>query len=138
LTAVRRPETDTSSIEAVIEGLIRAWNNGDALGFAGYFEENADLVNIHGMHLHGRQAIAGLYDMLFRTIFAASNTAVTINKKRFLNKTMAIVHAKVELQTPRGSMAGKHNTLTSLVMVREGSHWQVASLHNTLVTAPVA
>jgi uncharacterized protein (TIGR02246 family) len=139
LTAVLRSDTDTSSIEAVIGGLIRAWNDGDALAFAGFFEEDADLVNIHGMHLHGRQAIAGLYDMLFRSIFAASSTEATINTKRFLSRSVAVVHARVELSTPRGSMAGTHDTLSSVVMVRgEGTHWMVASLHNTLVTSHAA
>jgi uncharacterized protein (TIGR02246 family) len=95
-------------------------------------------VNIHGMHLHGRQAIAGLYDMLFRSIFASSNTAVTINTKRYLSKTIALVHARVELHGSRGNMAGRHNALSTCLMVRDGSQWQVASLTNTLVNAPAA
>jgi uncharacterized protein (TIGR02246 family) len=116
--------------------LIRAWNNGDAVEFAGYFHEDADLVNIHGMHLHGRQAIAGIYDLLFRSIFAASNTAVTINTTRFLTGTIALVHARIEFNGSKGSMAGRHDALTTVLMVREGSHWTVAALTNTLVTAP--
>ena len=138
MIAVLHSGTDTSSIESVIGGLIRAWNNGDALAFAAYFHEDADLVNIHGMHLHGRQAIAGLYDMLFRSIFAASNTAVTIKAKRFLTKSIALVHARIELNSSRGSMAGKHDALTTALIVREGSTWTVAALTNTLVTAPTA
>jgi uncharacterized protein (TIGR02246 family) len=138
VTAVRRPDTDAHSIEAVIGGLVKAWNKGDALGFAGYFQEDADLVNIHGMYLHGRQSIAGLYDMLFRSIFADSSTSAKISAKRFLNKTTAIVHALVEVESPRGAMAGRHDALTSLLLVRDGPHWQIAAQHNTLVSKPLA
>jgi uncharacterized protein (TIGR02246 family) len=137
VTAVRRPDTDAHSIEAVIGGLIKAWNKGDALGFAGFFQEDADLVNIHGMYLHGRQSIAGLYDMLFRSVFAESNTSATISRTRYLNKTTVLVHALVEFESPRGAMAGRHDALASLVIVRDGSHWQVASQHNTLVSKPL-
>jgi uncharacterized protein (TIGR02246 family) len=138
VTAVRRPGTDSGSIEDVVGGLIAAWNNGDALGFAGFFQEDADLVNIHGMYLHGRQSIAGLYDMLFRSVFADSSTSAKISRKRFINKTTVVVHALVEFVASSGAMAGRHSALTSLVMVRDGSHWQVASQHNTLVSSPLA
>jgi uncharacterized protein (TIGR02246 family) len=138
LTAVLRSGTDTHSIESVIGGLARAWNNGDALAFAGFFQEDADLVNIHGMHLHGRQAIAGLYDMLFRSIFASSNTALVINTKRYVTKTVALVHARVEFHGSQGKMAGTHNAVSTCLMVRDCSQWQIASLTNTLVNAPAA
>jgi uncharacterized protein (TIGR02246 family) len=87
------------------------------------------------MYLHGRQSIAGLYDMLFRSVFADSSTSAKISRKRFLNKSTALVHALIEFQGQRGALTGKHNAITSLVMVREGSHWQVASQHNTLVSS---
>ena len=135
MTAVLRSEADASTIEAVIGGLIRAWNNGDALAFASYFEEEADLVNIHGMHLHGRQAIAGLYDMLFRSIFLASTTEARFSGKRFLAKNIALVHARVEFHGHSGPLAGTHDAVSSLLMIRHGSQWQVASLHNTRITS---
>ena len=68
MTAVR--QLDVASCDAVITGALRAWIDGDGVEFASHFTENADLVNIHGMHVRGRQAIAGLYDMLFRSVFA--------------------------------------------------------------------
>jgi uncharacterized protein (TIGR02246 family) len=138
VAAVLRSGTDASSIESVIGGLTRAWNNGNALEFAGYFQEDADLVNIHGMHLRGRQAIAALYDMLFRSIFAASDMAITIHTTRFLSRTIALVHARIEFNGSKGSMAGKHDALTTALMVRESPHWTVAALTNTLVNAPAA
>jgi uncharacterized protein (TIGR02246 family) len=118
-----------------VGGLIHAWNAGDALAFAAFFAEDADLVNMHGMHIRGRQAIAGIYDMLFRSVFAASNVTGTIRAVRCLVKKIALVHLKVVVKAQVAPLAGTHDVVTSLVMVHEASRWRVASLHNTLVTA---
>ena len=72
MTAVRA-QSDAATCDTVIAGAMRAWNNGDGVDFASYFTEDADLVNVHGMHVRGRQAIAGLYDMLFRSVFAGAS-----------------------------------------------------------------
>jgi uncharacterized protein (TIGR02246 family) len=35
-----------------------AWNTGDGAGFAAPFSDDADFVNVYGMHARGRAAIA--------------------------------------------------------------------------------
>jgi uncharacterized protein (TIGR02246 family) len=117
----------------VIAGLIGAWNAGNAIDFAGYFTENADLVNIHGMHLRGRQAIAGLYEMLFRSVFADSSVCGGVPKRRKLRADVELVHLNVNFAVRSGPMAGEQSALVSLVMTHHGNRWAVASMHNTLV-----
>jgi uncharacterized protein (TIGR02246 family) len=119
----------------VLKGLAGAWNAGDALAFAGYFEEDAHMVNIHGMHLRSRQAIAWIYQMLLRSVFAASSANYTISSVRMLRKNVALVHAKVAMKIPAGPMAGGNSALTSIVMICDSGEWTVTSLHTTLVTA---
>ena len=126
---------DTESPGSVIDSLGKAWNAGDARAFAGFFTEDADLVNIHGMHLHGRQAIAGLYEMLFRSVFDGSHVKCSIAAERTLRPQVMLLQMKVALSVPAGKMAGSHNALATVVMVREQAHWRIESLHNTLVTA---
>jgi len=135
LTVVLRAETDTDSIESVVAGLFRAWNAGDALALAGFFAEDADLVNIHGMHLRGRQAIAGIYEMLFRSVFSGSSVTGGISSSRLLRNHVAVVHLKATVTMQAAPMTGSHNVVTSVVMVHDAAHWRVASLHNTLVSA---
>jgi uncharacterized protein (TIGR02246 family) len=135
LTVVLRAETDTDSIESVVAGLIRAWNAGDALAFASFFAEDADLVNIHGMHIRGRQHIAGIYEMLFRSVFSRSAVKGEISASRVLRKHVELAHIKVTFDTPAVPILGTQNALTSLVLVHDGPHWRVAALHNTLVSA---
>uniref|UniRef100_Q01NX8 DUF4440 domain-containing protein n=1 Tax=Solibacter usitatus (strain Ellin6076) TaxID=234267 RepID=Q01NX8_SOLUE len=133
MTAVRTgPES--ANTETVISGLIRAWNADRAIEFAGFFTENADLVNIHGMHLKGRQAIAGLYQMLFRSVFAQSSVNPSAASRKRLHVDVELVHVKVKFKAARGHMAGEQNAVISMVMTHHGDGWMVASMHNTLVS----
>ena len=131
---VVRSGPQSASTEAVVSGLIRAWNAGRAMEFAGFFTENADLVNIHGMHLKGRQAIAGLYEMLFRSVFAESSVNPSAASSKRLRADVELVHLKVRVNVAHGHMAGEQNAVVSLVMTHHGNRWMVASMHNTLVS----
>jgi uncharacterized protein (TIGR02246 family) len=116
----------------VVAGAIRAWNAGKAVEFAGFFAENADLVNIHGMHLHGRQAIAGLYEMLFRSVYAKGSLQGSVSSRKKLRSDVELVHVKVN-----GNLRlvddGEQNVIVSMVMTNQGNRWAIASMHNTLV-----
>ena len=103
--------------------------------FAGFFTENADLVNIHGMHLKGRQAIAGLYEMLFRSVFANSSVNPSAASRNRLRADVELVHVKVRFNVTHGHMAGEQNAVISLVMTHHGNRWMVASMHYTLVSS---
>lgn len=128
-TGPEAPTTDT-----VIEGLIRAWNAGNATDFAGYFAENADLVNIHGMHFRGRQAIAGLYGMLFESVFAKSSLRACTSSRKKLREDVELIHVNVNGNFHREPMTGHRHVVVSLVMTRRGNGWMVTSMQNTLVS----
>ena len=136
MTVVLRSRAESGNFDAIVESLASAWNTSNAIAFAGLFSEDADLVNIHGMHIHGRQAIAGLYEMLFRSVFAGSTIMCSINQHRMLRPQVGLIHIKVAVDVPGGRMAGTHNVVTSAVVTRDHSDWRVASLHNTLVSVP--
>jgi len=121
-------------IYRVIHGLTQAWNAGDSLDFAGHFAEDGDLVNIHGMRLHGRAAIAGLYDMLFRSVFRGSRLETELSGSRRLADDAVLLHVRVRIEIPAGAMPGVHSAVASGVLKREDARWCVASLHITLVT----
>ena len=133
LTAVRT-QSEVPSCDAVLKGVSRAWNDGDGIEFASYFTEDADLVNVHGMHVRGRQAIAGLYQMLFRSVFADTCVEYEVSGSRKLCANSTLMHVRVELSVPRGQMVGDHHTQTSIVLQQIGDGWAIASLQNTMVS----
>ena len=122
-----------AGVAELIQALTRAWNKGDSTNFASHFAEDGDLVNIHGMRLRGRRAIAGLYDMLFRSVFRRSSIEGEVSAFRRLCDNSLWVQARVSLHLPLGIMAGDHHAICTLLLMRNGSDWHIASLHNTLV-----
>lgn len=132
MTVVRtNPECLTT--ETVVAGVIRAWNSGSATEFAGYFAENADLVNIHGMHLRGRQAIAGLYEMLFRSVFAKSSLQASVTSRRKLRSDIELIYLKVNGNL-RVNEAREQNVVVSALLTHHSNRWLIASMQNTLVS----
>jgi uncharacterized protein (TIGR02246 family) len=136
VTAVRA-KLDSATCDTVIAGAMRAWIEGDGIEFASHFTEDADLVNIHGMHVRGRQSIAGLYDMLFRSVFAGSGLRYEGSTRRQLREDMVMVHMRMAVKICRGHLAGEHHALSSAVLAQNANGWAIASLHNTLVAAPL-
>ena len=127
-------QKEPEGIGDLVVALTKAWHRGDYAGFASHFAEDGEVVNIYGMRIRGRAAIAGLYDMLFRSVFYRSRVAPEFSGARRLCEDAMLVHMRVGLHVPFGSMAGDHDCVCSVVLERHGSQWRVASLHNTLVS----
>jgi uncharacterized protein (TIGR02246 family) len=122
-----------AEVAEVVQRLTRAWNSGDSTAFAGEFAEDGDIVNIYGMRLRGRATIAGVYDMLFRSVFKRSRIAAEVNSSRNLCNEAFMLQLRIAVHVPSGNMAGDHDAVCSMVLQREGRSWRVGSLHNTLV-----
>lgn len=127
---------DTSAIQEISAALERAWNVGDGSEWAKYFAEDADFVNIYGMHGKGRQAIAAAHDMIFRTVYAGSVLSTTVSQVRMLREDVALVHLRSRLQVPQGPLAGEMHALPSAVRTLDGGGWTIAAFHNVLVQPP--
>ena len=125
-----------TAVNDLVQGMARAWNESSGAGFAAYCEEDADFVNIYGMHARGRQAIAEGHDHIFRTVYANSKLSYSVFQVRLLSDDIALVHLRAHLEIPRGPMAGEKNSVPSLVLRRNAGEWRVASFHNTLLTDP--
>jgi uncharacterized protein (TIGR02246 family) len=116
--------------------MVRAWNAGSGEQFAACCEEDADFVNIFGMHARGRQAIAEGHDHIFRTVYAGSVLHYSVTGLRFLCEDVALVHMRARLQVPQGPMAGEMHSVPSMIMRRAECGWSVTAFHNTLVGKP--
>jgi uncharacterized protein (TIGR02246 family) len=127
---VQEPE----GLQDLAQSLTKAWNKGDSIAFASHFTDDADMVNVYGMRMRGPASIAGVYDMLFRSVFRRSRLEPVIQGSRRLCESAMVVHVLVGMHVPLGSMAGDYAAVCSMVVQRHGGVWQVASLHNTLVS----
>ena len=130
----------TSSVDVEIADLVKrletAWNTGDSAGFAAPFADDADFVNVMGMHARGRPAIAGGNEHILRTIYAGSVNAYTVDSVRLLRPDVALAHVRAHLRVPGGPMAGEHDAIFSFVATRGDAGWRIDSFHNTFVRQP--
>ena len=124
---------DAAALAARLES---AWNAGDGAGFTAPFAEDADFVNVLGMHVRGRDAIAAGHEQIFRTVYAGSRVAYQVEGARLLRPDVALVHVQAGLDVPGGPMAGHHAARYSLVLTRDGGEWRIASFHNTFIRDP--
>jgi uncharacterized protein (TIGR02246 family) len=133
-------ENDSLAEEAaaLAARLEQAWNAADGAGFAAPFAEDADFVNVLGMHARGREAIAAGHDEIFRTVYAGSEVRYRVERARLLRPDVALVHMHGALTIPTGPMAGEHEARPSMVLTREGGEWRIASFHNTFIRDPAA
>ncbi len=134
MTDTVTPTDITAGVAPIVQALQDAWNAADSAGFAAPFADDADFVNIVGMHVRGRDGIAAGHQHIFRTMYAGSRIEYRLKSARLLRPDVALAHVDAKLHVPVGPMAGDMAALWSAVLTREGGGaWRIASFHNTLV-----
>jgi uncharacterized protein (TIGR02246 family) len=127
-----------SAAAEIVAALESAWNRADGVEFARYFAEDADFVNIYGMHGKGREAIGAAHDMIFRTVYRGSRMSMTITQLRTLREGVALMHLHSRLEVPEGPLQGEMHGAPSAVLTLKDGRWVIAAFHNTLVQTPPA
>ena len=128
-----------AAAEEIGRGVIRrlqdAWNAGDGAAFGEPFADDADFVDIRGIHHRGREAIVEGHRGIFATIYRGSRVAYELEQARALGEDVVLAHSQGTLfaLASAGPMAGEHRAMQSLVLVRRGGAWEIAGFHNTLV-----
>ena len=117
----------------LIGRLERAWNECDGKAFGEPFTPEADFVDIRGEYHRGQEAIAAGHQAIFDSIYEGSNVDYELTGARELSSDVILAHAAADLRAPSGPLAGEHSSVLSLVLVRGGDGWKIASFHNTLV-----
>ena len=88
----------TASVKSVVASLAESWNRHDMAAFAAAFCDDADFVNVIGMHWHGREEI----ETKARKRIGRSSAIVFCRSSKsrcgFLTPTIALTHARTELK----------------------------------------
>ena len=129
---------DVDAIHRVIAGLESAWNNADGEDYSLWFKEDAEFVNVYGTYERGRQRIADGHTAIFNSIYKDSTLRVSPLNVRPVSDEVAIVHLRAQLNVPSGKMAGEHESLPSMTLVRDEGSWRITAFHNTFVKEPVS
>ena len=125
----------TANVKSAVASLAESWNRHDMTAFAAAFAENADFVNVIGMHWHGRQEIEAKHTVTHRTIFRNSTLQIIDQSVRFLSPSIALAHVSTELkgaESLRERVAPEtRRSLLTCVLVKEADRWLITAAHNT-------
>jgi len=121
----------SESIRATFDDLEAAWARGDGAAFAAKCTPDVDFINLLGMYAKGREAVTAMHEKIFNGPYAGSTLQFSIEHVRQLSDDMLLVITPGELQIPSGPVQGIVRTVATILLVRNGPNWEVASFHNT-------
>jgi uncharacterized protein (TIGR02246 family) len=119
-----------AAVRALHEGLLAAWNRGDAHGYAALFAPEGTLVGFDGSQVPGSQVEEHL-----TPVFAGDAPASYVSKVcevRPLGEEVVLLRAIAGMIPPgRTVLDPAANSVQSLVAQNRSGTWRVMLLHNT-------
>ena len=123
-----------TDILASVKALFDSWNSHDMAMYAAQFAEDADFVNVLGMHWQGRAAIEQTHVELHRKIFRNSSLTMLNCTLRSIAPTVVLAHIHWEMtghETPPFApfTPVRRGLITAVFVEREG-RWSIAAAQN--------
>jgi uncharacterized protein (TIGR02246 family) len=92
---------------------------------------DVDFINLLGMYVKGRAAVAAIHEKIFQGPYKASTLKCAVEHVRAFSNDAVLAIVPAELQIPQGAVEGFVRTVATIVFVRNGDEWLVAHFHNT-------
>lgn len=126
---------EQADIEEIIHSYAQAWNEQAGVGFAKDFSEDADFVNIYGMHFSGREEIESRHVHIMQTFLKDSKIKIENIKLREVNPglVIALIDWSVEgFRMMHSNKVGKREGLFTQVFLFDNNKWEIIASQNTL------
>ncbi len=130
---------DQWAIEEVIKGYTDSWNQQGGKGFANGFTEDADFVNIFGMHFSGKTEIEKRHIQIVQTFLKDSLLEIQNLQLREVQPglVIALVRWKISnYRSPRSDMSKPGEIREGIfthVFIHSDKKWEITASQNTLV-----
>ena len=126
--------TDSSKVMGeLFAELEQAWNRADGARYGAVFTDDADFVDIRGVHHSGSRAIAGGHQAIFDSIYKGSTVQYTVRAVAPVADGCLLGLIEATLDAPIGPLAGVNRSTASAIAVDDGGTWRMRLFHNTLV-----
>jgi uncharacterized protein (TIGR02246 family) len=132
---------DDQATRKVVAGFEEAWNAHDMKAFAKLFREDAEWVNVVGMHWHGRDEIMAAHTAFHETSFKTHRLHMDDVETRSLGSGVAIAVATLTgdaFTGPDGKARPKSRHRLSYVLVKGPDGWKIAHGQNVVVDEDAA
>jgi uncharacterized protein (TIGR02246 family) len=127
------------AIQDVISGYTDAWNLNEGIGFADGFTDDADFVNIYGMHFSGKAEIESRHQQILQTFLKGTTLEIISTELREVNPGLVIALVRWRVAGFGKSsikMIGVEKILEGIftqVFINTGDQWLITASQNTLV-----
>jgi uncharacterized protein (TIGR02246 family) len=128
--------SDETNIRAVATAYADAWNHHDMKTLAELFTDDAEWVNIVGMHWRSKANVIKAHDVFHRTIFQKMEIGVIDLEIRSIAPDVATAVIALRagaFTTPDGKQQNETLDRLSLILVNRSGAWRIAHGHNTVV-----
>ena len=130
-----------AAIEAVIAAQAEAWNRHDMASFGALFAEDAEFVNVVGMHWRGRDDVMLAHRAYHETIFKTRQIKTDDVQLRPLapGYAIAVVTTTDDAFTaPDGKVIEKGQNRQTYILAKEAEGWKIVHCENVRVDAEAA
>ena len=123
--------TPLQHLQSTFAGLSEAWRSGDGEAFVEWCTEDVDFINLLGIYVKGRRAVADLHDKIFRGPYKDSVVTFSIERVRRITDETVLAIVPSRLDIPAGPVKGIVLSIASVLLTRDSDRWLVANFHNT-------
>ena len=132
---------DEQSIRELVSTFETGWNTHDTNAIGSIFRDDAEFINVVGMHWRGKSAIVKAHTVYHEIMFRDCKLHTDQVQIRFpaAGSAIAVWTATQDaFTTPSGSVAPKTQTRLTLLLTKANDQWLVVHGHNTRVDAEAA
>jgi len=129
---------DNEGIRKTVIAIEDSWNTHDMKVFASVLREDAEWINVVGMHWKGRDAVVKAHAIFHEIMFKDCRLKTDSIEARSLGNDHAIAVVTTTQDaytTPSGQVIPKGQTKLSLVMAKTPAGWRVVHAENVRVDA---
>lgn len=132
-------DAQTAEIRAVADSWEKAWNDHDMRALGSLFVDDADFVNVAGLHWKGRTQIELEHANRHEGRFKESVWQTRDIEVQLLNQDFAILHLEWSRTGDRYFGGEPNRTFRGIftwLLKREGNRWLIRAAHNTYIPDP--
>lgn len=123
-------------IEALFAAMADLWNRHDTEAYAALWTDDADFVNVLGMHRYGRRELLAELNYLHAGRFRNTHIRLEPARVRFLTSEVAIAHVEWEMNGDPGmpgfpTLDGRRRGVFTHVVQLTPEGWRFVASQNT-------
>lgn len=129
---------DDAAIRKVLADYDKAWNTHNMTSLDQVFHEDAEFINVVGMHWRGRADIISAHTAFHATIFkdvGMKTDSITLRPLNADTVIAVVVQTQDTFTTPSGEVVKKHQNKLSYVFTKSGGDWRIAHGQNVRIDA---